>query len=211
MSKGIIYIFTNDAMPNFIKIGITTDLERRLRELDTTGIPLPFRCHYAIEIEDYDKKERFIHDAFADHRIRQNREFFTLAPERAVSMLKAIGGKEVQFGNNEMIDEEGNVVDDNKTEKKLRSAFTFSGAKIPVGSEIAFTRDENKKAKVISDKKVEYEGKEYSLSLLAQSLFEQIGYHWKSVQGPAYFKYDGEILSDRRSRLEEENSGDEAE
>ena len=46
---------------------------------------------------------------------------------------------------------------------------------------------------------------------LAQSLFEQIGYHWKSVQGPAYFKYDGEILSDRRTILEEENSGDDAE
>lgn len=31
------------------------------------------------------------------------------------------------------------------------------------------------------------------------------------MQGPAYFKYDGEILSDRRTRLEEENSGDDAE
>ena len=64
MSKGNIYIFTNDAMPNIIKIGITTDLERRLRDLDTTGTPLPFRCHYAIEVEDYDIKERLIHDAY---------------------------------------------------------------------------------------------------------------------------------------------------
>ena len=211
MSKGIIYIFTNDAMPNVIKIGITTDLERRLRELDTTGTPLPFRCHYAIEVEDYDIKERLIHDAFADHRVRPNREFFTLAPERAVSLLKAIGGKEVQFGNNEMIDEEGKVVEENSRIDKItkRSNFTFSGVNVPVGVEITFTRDDTKKAKVISDKRVEFEGEEYSLSNLAQKLFEELGYHWKSVQGPAYFEYNGEILADRRSRLEEEKESEE--
>ena len=211
MSKGIIYIFTNDAMPNVIKIGITTDLERRLRELDTTGTPLPFGCHYAIEVEDYDVKERLIHDAFADHRVRPNREFFTLSPERAVSLLKATGGREVQFGNNEMIDEKGKVVEENSRIDKItkRSNFTFSSVNIPVGAEITFTRDDTKKAKVISDKRVEFEGEEYSLSNLAQKLFEELGYHWKSVQGPAYFEYNGEILADRRSRLEEEKESEE--
>lgn len=205
MSKGIIYIFTNDAMPSVIKIGITTDIKRRMRELDTTGIPLPFRCHYAIEIEDYDIKEKLIHDAFSDHRVRKNREFFTLSPERVVSMLKAIGGREVQFGNNEMIDEDGSTFENAKVEKSLRTPFTFSSANIPAGAEITFTRDDTKKATVISDKKVEYEGEEYSLSALAQKLIEELGYHWKSVQGPAYFEYEGEVLADRRLRLEEEN------
>ena len=205
MSKGIIYIFTNDAMPSVIKIGITTDIKRRMRELDTTGIPLPFRCHYAIEVEDYDIKEKLIHDAFSDHRVRKNREFFTLSPERAVSMLKAIGGREVQFGNNEMIDEDGSTFENAKIEKSLRTPFTFSSANIPVGAEITFTRDENKIAKVISDKKVEYEGEEYSLSALALKFFNELGYNWKAVSGPASFKYDGEVLSDRRLRLEEEN------
>lgn len=210
MAKGIIYIFTNDAMPNLIKIGITTDLERRLRELDTTGVPLPFRCHYAIEIEDYEKKERFVHDAFADHRIRRNREFFSLAPERAVSILKAIGGKEVQFGNNEMIDEDGKVLEEDSTIEKItkRTRFNFSSVNIPIGSEITFTRDNTKTAKVISDKTVEYNHKEYSLSKLALKLFKELGYDWKTVCGPSYFEYNGEILADRRERLEEENSSD---
>ena len=209
MSKGIIYIFTNDAMPSVIKIGITTDIERRMRELDTTGIPLPFRCHYAIEIEDYDIKEKLIHDAFSDHRVRKNREFFTLAPERAVSMLKAIGGKEIRFGNNEMIDEDGCTFENAKVEKSLRTPFTFSSANIPVGAEITFTRDDTKKATVISDKKVRYEEEEYSLSALAQKMIEELGYHWKAVQGPAYFEYEGEVLADRRLRLEEESEGEE--
>ena len=207
MSKGIIYILTNDAMPSYIKIGITTDLKQRLRSLDTTPVPLPFRCHYAIEVDDYDIKEKLIHDAFADHRVRPNREFFQLSPERAVSLLKAVGGKEIQFGNNEMIDEEGKVLEDDARIEKItkRGNFTFSSVNIPVGSEITFTRDDTKKVTVASDRKVEYQGEEYSLSTLAQKLLEELGYHWKSVQGPAYFKYKGEILSDIRNRLEEEN------
>lgn len=200
-------------MPNFIKIGITTDLERRLRELDTTGTPLPFRCYYAIEVEEYDKKERFIHDAFADHRVRPNREFFTLSPERAVSMLKAIGGTEIQFRNSEMIDADGKVVEENSRIEKLvrTSNFTFSSVDIPVGAEISFARDNSKKAKVISDKKVEYNGKEYSLSKLALRFYNELGYDWKAVSGTASFEYEGEILSDRRRRIEEENNDKDAE
>ena len=205
MGKGIIYIFTNDAMPKHIKIGITTDLERRLRELDTTGTPLPFRCHYAIEVEDYEKKERLIHDAFSDHRARPNREFFELEPERAVSILKAIGGTEVQFGNNEMIDEDGKIFEEDEDAEKLvkKANFSFSAAKIPVGSEITFTRDDTKKATVVSDKKVEFEGHEYSLSGLALKLFREMGYSWKQVRGSSYFVYNGEILADRRAKLED--------
>ena len=37
----IIYIPINEAMPGFVKIGKTTDLESRIRSLDTTSVPLP--------------------------------------------------------------------------------------------------------------------------------------------------------------------------
>ena len=51
MSK-IVYILTNQSMPDTIKIGITDNLERRMRELDKTATPLPFECYYAVEITD---------------------------------------------------------------------------------------------------------------------------------------------------------------
>lgn len=194
MTKGIIYIFTNDSMPDLIKIGRTTDLERRLRELDNTSIPLPFRCHYAIEVEDYETKEKLIHDALSDHRVRYNREFFKLAPERVVSILKAISCKEIKFENNEMIDEGGKIFDNSKLIRKPR--FRFSSINIPVGTEICFTRDNTKKAKVLSNNKVEYEENQYSLSALALKFLKELGYTWSQVQGPAYFEYNGEILSE---------------
>ena len=51
MSK-IVYILTNQSMPDTIKIGITDDLESRMKQLDNTSAPLPFECYYAVEVED---------------------------------------------------------------------------------------------------------------------------------------------------------------
>lgn len=38
----IVYILTNQSMPETIKIGITDNLERRIKELDNTSVALPF-------------------------------------------------------------------------------------------------------------------------------------------------------------------------
>ena len=51
MSK-IVYILTNESMPDTIKVGITDNLDRRVRELDNTSTPLPFECYYAVEVEN---------------------------------------------------------------------------------------------------------------------------------------------------------------
>lgn len=46
---GIVYVLTNPAFDSYVKIGRTIDLEQRLRQLDNTSVPLPFRCVYAVE------------------------------------------------------------------------------------------------------------------------------------------------------------------
>lgn len=68
---------------NNVKIGRTTDLEQRIRSLDTTSVPLPFECVYACTIDkDAAFVEAQIFNAFADYRVRSNREFFEISPER---------------------------------------------------------------------------------------------------------------------------------
>jgi hypothetical protein len=70
----VIYILTNAAMPGLIKIGRTEgDVADRIKQLDTTSLPLPFECFYAAEVADVNKVESAIHHAFGDHRIRKNR------------------------------------------------------------------------------------------------------------------------------------------
>ena len=94
----IVYILTNQSMPDIIKIGITDNLDRRIRELDNTSTPLPFECYYAVEVQDAKLIEKKIHEGLDDKRIRQSREFFNATPEQAKALLEiaeVMGGKNV--------------------------------------------------------------------------------------------------------------------
>ena len=74
-------------MPDTIKIGITDDLESRMKQLDNTSTPLPFECYYAVEVEDARAIEKKIHEGLDDKRIRQNREFFNATAEQAKNQI----------------------------------------------------------------------------------------------------------------------------
>jgi len=204
---GIVYILTNDAMPGIIKIGITEDsVENRIKTLDNTSLPLPFRFYFAIESKRYKTIERNMHDAFAAFRVRENREFFRMDPERAVSALKIAGEKEIKFANT-MIDDTGTEVKETITQsKKTGKRFSFASIDVPIGAELTFTRNEDVKCKVVPNDKVEYEGKEYSLSGLADMLLRKLGYDWKSVQGSNFFEYNGKTLYQIKKDLEDSES-----
>lgn len=200
--KGIVYVLTNDYMPGVVKIGYTAqNIKERLKELDKTGTPWPFRCHFAIETERYKEIEKLAHEAFAGNRVRENREFFEISPEKAVAALRISGAKELKL-DDEAIDEDGNTIVNPKEVRKKR--FDFQKYGIPVGAELCFTRDNEKKCKVIGNGNVDYNGKEFSLSKLALMLLKEMGYNWKQVSGPAFFSYEGTILTDLKDQKENE-------
>jgi len=199
---GKVYILTNDSMPGIVKIGITEHetIEERIKSLDNTSVPTPFRFYFAIETSKHKEIEKLMHNAFSDYRIRSSREFFEMDPERAVSALRISGAPEIKL-ENEMIDEEGTVINDTSS-KKHGKRFSFSFVNIPIGSELTYTRDENIKCIVTSDNEVEYNGIKYSVSRLADELLTQSGYNWKGVTGPLYFKYKEKTLSELRKEIE---------
>ena len=84
----IVYVLVNEAMPGYVKVGITDNIEQRMRSLDTTATPLPFECFYAATVQDASFVEQQIFEAFADSRVRKNREFFRIAPERIAAVVK---------------------------------------------------------------------------------------------------------------------------
>jgi hypothetical protein len=201
---GKVYILTNDSMPGIIKIGLTEQesIEERIKSLDNTSVPTPFRFYFAIETDKHKEIENLIHNAFSDYRIRSNREFFEMDPERAVSALKISGAPEIKL-NNEMIDEKGIIIKENIPKRNLKR-FSFNFVNIPIGSELTYTRDEDIKCNVVSDNEVEYNNKRYSLSKLADELLTKSGYNWKSVQGPLYFKYNNKTLFELKKEIESE-------
>ncbi len=64
MAEGVVYVLVNEAFDGYVKIGKTYNLEQRLRQLDNTSVPLPFRCVYAVQVADMDMVERLAHGAF---------------------------------------------------------------------------------------------------------------------------------------------------
>lgn len=193
----IIYVLINEAMPGYVKIGRTTNLEQRIRSLDTTSVPLPFECFYACTVKDAQFAERQLHDAFLDHRVRSSREFFEISPERAVAALKLAEIENIT-PRKDFVETQEDQQALNQARKK-RTVFNFAMVDIPVGAELVFSRDENIKARVVDNRSIELNGEIVSLSSSAQRI---LGYDY-GVQGTAYWMYEGELLDERRRRMEE--------
>ncbi|SEA42433.1 GIY-YIG nuclease family protein [Acidovorax soli] len=199
----IVYVLINEAMPGYVKVGkTTTSLEQRMKELSSsTSLPLPFTCFYACTVNNSTFVERQIHDAFDNNRPNKKREFFQIAPARIVAALKLAELEDITpIDDIEMVPEDRQALE--KVRSERRGQFKFSLANIPIGAELVYINNHEIRAKVINDKSIELDGKETSLSASATKL---LGYK-NTVQGTAYWLYEGEILDERRKRLELEGS-----
>jgi hypothetical protein len=196
----IIYILTNEAMPGYVKVGRTTNLNQRLRSLYRTQVPLPFEVFYACTVDSGTDVERWLFDIFDDRRVSKEREFFEVAPERVAAALRARAIKEVTPKETYVESEEDKAA--LVKAQTRRSVFNFKMVDIPIGTELTFSRDENVKAKVLDNRHVEFDGEAVSLSVAADKALRRMGIEWASVQGPAYWIYEGETLDERRRRME---------
>ena len=199
----IVYILTNESMPDTIKVGITGNLDRRIRELDTTGTPLPFECYYAVEVENAAAIEKKIHEGLDDKRIRQNREFFNATPEQAKAILEiaeVMGGKNVT--PNEDIVETPQDKQALDIARKKRSKFNFGMVNIGPGTILEFVKDKTITCEVIDDSKIKFRGEVTSLSASAVTVLHEMGYDWDKAHGPKFWMYQGKSLRDLRYEKE---------
>ncbi len=197
----IIYLLTNPSIPDLVKIGKTGNLAERIRSLSRhSGIPVPFECFYACEVENADDVEKKLHDAFGDHRVNSKREFFRINPERILAILKLLELKDVTPSQDFVEDKEDQETLDR--ERAKRSRFNFSMVGLEPGSILTFLKDENTSAKVINNKEIEFEGEVTSLSNAALKIVNRMGYNWSTLRGPHYWVFEGETLSERRLRME---------
>ena len=204
---GIVYVLTNPAFGNYIKVGKTTNLVQRIKSLDNTSVPLPFRCVFAVEVENESEVEGLVHKAFADHRTRSKREFFEIDPQRVISALKLTGGKDVTPKDDIAEDDEG-VEAFSKATRKQRKTYAFSEIGMTIGDEIYFSNDNKIKATISSERRITFEGEETSLSRSALTLLQREGYTWRTVNGWNYWMFENETLSERLERTLSDKLGD---
>lgn len=98
MSRGYVYILTNEAMPGLVKIGMTTrSVEQRVHELNTTGIPFPFDIYDSFVCPKCDEVEQEVHKALAECRVNDGREFFLCDPDFARNVVLGFQKDQVEL------------------------------------------------------------------------------------------------------------------
>jgi hypothetical protein len=199
MPNEIVYILINEAMQGYCKVGRTIDLEQRMRSLDNTSVPLPFECFYACAVTDANFVEKQLHDAFGDNRVRSNREWFEIAPERIASALRIAQIEDVT-PNKDFVESDDDQKALNKARER-RSVFNFKMVEIPVGAALTFLNNEEVTCKVLDNRRVLFGDQDMSITKAAQTVLG----HSRPIQGPLYWEYEGETLVERRLRMEQED------
>lgn len=97
MAKGIIYVMST-IVPGLIKVGKTgTDnFENRMYSLEHNGYSnvVGLQRQFAIEVEDYDEKEKLIGDIFSKSRV-PGTELFALDIDLFIQLLSSFEGRQV--------------------------------------------------------------------------------------------------------------------
>jgi hypothetical protein len=191
---GIVYVLTNPAMPDLVKIGRTDGpLVERVRQLSSVpGVPLPFEVFFAAEVGNSIGWERALHEAFDDRLLNARREFFRLSPDKPAAILKMLQAVNVTpvF---DIVDspEEQEALD---RERQRASRFNFFQVGINPGAQLHSVFDDDITALVLDDTGVDFQGARHSLTSAALLVAHQNGYTWKTIRGPGFWKYEGKTL-----------------
>lgn len=149
-----------------------------------------------------------------DLRIRQNREFFNIAPSVALDIMRDIAdllddaelyvyvdGKPV-ISKSKDEDKRIEAESKEKQRKAQKPPFKFHMIGLNVGDTIIFDALQLP-VKIASDDKIEYEGRLYSLSAFKANFLPDEKQNLSGAyQGPKYFSYNGKVLSELRNEME---------
>ena len=207
---GVIYILTNPSFPDYVKIGYATNIENRLKQLNRSEcIPFAFRVYATYDKELHSLIDRLNPDLRAidtfDGKTR-TKEFYAMTKEDAYALLESIAKLSGTMDKLQRLTPEGHEIADEEVAaeiqeeaKERKAPFSFIKCGIPMGAEIVLQNHPEVVAVVKDDRQIEYQGKTYSLSALAQKIMQTT----YPLQGPVHWLYQGRKLRDIRVEREE--------
>lgn len=214
--QGYVYILTNPSFKeDWVKIGKSArPVDVRSKELDNTAVPLPFEIFATMKTGKYNEVEKLVHktiDRLTDLRIRQNREFFNVAPQVALDIFRDIAmtiddAEVVLYHENKPVIDK--VIEVHAKREVKRSRFKFSMCGIQIGELITFLPT-GLVVKVATDDSIEYEGRIYKLSPFVGTFMPDDKRNSSGAyQGARYFSYKGKVLEDLRKEKESSAADD---
>lgn len=217
-NEGYIYVLTNPSFPQYVKIGYTDNINKRLEQLNRSEcIPFAFRlyAYYKVPtrltdvklhnmIDKLNPNLRAIDDFNGKKRVR---EFYAMDAHDAYAILEAIA--DINGLSNNLVLVEPTLEEQAKEDEALAIRTKRSVTQLPkmdwlidqgvvnIGDEIYVINHPEEKAIIIDSENVEYKGLKMS--------FNQFGCKvtgWKSIQCYAWMKITGndDVLSDLREK-----------
>ena len=204
------YILTNPSFKeDWVKIGKSSrPVDVRSKELDNTAVPLPFEIFATMKTVKYNEVEKLVHktiDRLTDLRIRQNREFFNVAPQVALDIFRDIASA-IDDAELTLYEDNKPIVETaHKTKEKRevrRGRFKFSMCGIKIGEMIKFDPT-GIMVRVATDDSIEYKDRIYKLSPFAGTFMPENQRNTSGAyQGAKFFSYKGKVLDDIRKEHE---------
>lgn len=204
--SGVVYVLSNPAMPGLVKIGYAKTVQgvkSRMSALYTTGVPVPFKCEFAMQVDDAREQEDKLHRLFKGARINRRREFFKVESEELIEFLRGGGhGKDVTRTLGMRIKGVDRAdIEAGKNLAKKRPKMRLSDLGIPDGAVLVSRRAgfEPEECVVASayENLVRFRGK---VQLFTKATFIILGKPKWSVTSPAYctkyWEYNGKWLRD---------------
>ena len=162
-------------------------------------------------LKDCAKLEKILHQLFSENRINPKREFFKVEPERVILAISIGDFTEITPGASTLDKDEQEALE---KVKARRPKIKLDALGIKPGDTLTFSRDEAITCTVLEGGKVLYLEEPTSPSAAALKVLHSLGYKTPAASGSEYWMYDGELLDERRKRLEvkqfEEGVADEA-
>ena len=154
---------------------------------------------YSLHIDS--KLEKQLHQLFSESRINPKREFFKVDPEKVVLAISIGGFKEITPGLPQV-----DLVEQVALEqaKARRPRLRLEALGIKPGDTLTLSRDDSITANVLDGGKVDFIGEVMSPSAAALKALHSLGYSTPAASGSSYWKFDGELLDERRRRMEAE-------
>lgn len=196
---GIVYVLANSAMPDYVKIGTTQDLQERMRTLDGTSVPWPFECVYAAKVENPRKWEQTLHEVFSEARVNRRREFFrSEVTAKVVLILQTAQLEDVTRSV------PPTVSDEETKQIGRRENFDFAMLDIAVGEKLQFYSDERVVCTITRQKPPRVSFGDEDMTATAAAAKALLRDSSSGIQGPLYWNYKDESLVERRNRMERE-------
>jgi hypothetical protein len=167
-----------------------------MRQLYSTGVPIPFDCEFACRVKDANAVERALHLAFGMTRLNPNREFFRIEPERVIAVLRLLKVDDITSQFEQTIEADVPQADLQSAQalkRSMRPPMNFHELSIPDGS-ILIAKNGGAQCIVVGEKKVDFSGEVSSLTAATRKLLNLP--EGAAIQPSPYWTFNGKTVKE---------------